>query len=257
MCELFGLSGREKVNIGQELREFYSHAPENPNGWGIFLRDDKLSFMDKEDKRADRSSYLRSLLSGRVRAKDAIAHIRLATIGYDEISNTHPFTGYDLSGREWIFAHNGTIFEGESLNKYVYEQDGETDSERIFLYLLDCMNSAIKENQGPLNEDERFDVIQEIVTELSPKNKLNLLIYDGEVLYVHTNFKDSLYERDDGGSIYFSTKPLRSGLWDNVPFTRLMSYKDGKELRAGVSHGREYIPDECSINALFLAYSGL
>ncbi|MBQ9360135.1 MAG: class II glutamine amidotransferase [Lachnospiraceae bacterium] len=257
MCELFGLSGRGKVNIGQELREFYSHAPENPNGWGIFLHDDNVSFVDKEDKRADRSDYLRSLLSGRVRAKDAIAHIRLATIGYDEISNTHPFRGCDLSAREWILAHNGTIFEGESLNKYVYEQDGETDSERILLYLIDGMNQAIKDKQGALDEDERFEVIQDIVTELSPKNKLNLLIYDGEVLYAHTNYKDSLYERHDDRSIYFSTKPLKVGLWENVPFTRLMSYKDGRELRAGVSHGNEYIPDECSINALYLAYSGL
>ncbi|MBQ9606226.1 MAG: class II glutamine amidotransferase [Lachnospiraceae bacterium] len=257
MCELFGLSASEKVNINDELKEFYSHAPKNPDGWGLSLHDDRVSFFYKEEKRADKSTYLSGVLSGRVRAKDAIAHIRLATVGYEDMNNTHPFTAYDLSGREWIFAHNGTIFESDPLNPYVYVQKGDTDSERILLYIIDCMNARIKKNRRPLDEDQRFKVLEKIIAEISPKNKLNLLIYDGEILYVHTNFKDSLYEREEDGALYFSTKPLSAGTWENVPFTRLLSYRGGELLREGTDHGNEYIPDESSVNAIYLAYSGL
>lgn len=69
MCELFGLSGRGKVNIGQELREFYSHAPENPNGWGIFLHDDNVSFVDKEDNPA---AYMLRRLSEGIQIEDIV-----------------------------------------------------------------------------------------------------------------------------------------------------------------------------------------
>ena len=257
MCELFGLSGRKKMNIVRELEEFYSHAPGNPDGWGLFCKTDSSLLFDKENIRADWSSHLKSLLSGNIEAKDAIAHIRLATIGYDKMENTHPFKGYDLSANEWIFAHNGTIFESEALTKYTYEQDGDTDSERIFLYMLDCLNTAIRKKQGALTSDERFEVLDRIVCSLSPENKLNLLIFDGEMLYVHTNFKASLFMMQTDLQLLFSTKPLSSGNWKEIPFTQLLSFKEGQLMRKGTRHGNEYIPDQCSINALYLAYSGL
>ena len=100
-------------------------------------------------------------------------------------------------------------------------------------------------------------MLEQLVADLSPKNKLNLLIYDGEILYVHTNYKDSLFFREENGSIYFATIPLKHGEWTRVPFMKLISYRDGKILRTGRCHGNEYIPDACSINALYLAYSGL
>lgn len=257
MCELFGLSGNNKTNIVRELKEFYSHAPENPDGWGLFYKEGSSFFFDKEDVRADHSGHLKSLLSEKIIAEDAIAHIRLATIGLDEMENTHPFKGYDLSANEWIFAHNGTIFESEALTKYTYEQEGDTDSERIFLYILDSLNEAIRKKQGALNADERFEILDRIVCKLSPKNKLNLLIFDGEILYVHTNYKGSLHQRKADGALFFSTQPLHIGDWEEVPFTRLLSYKKGRLIRQGTCHGSEYIPDQCSINALYLAYSGL
>ncbi len=257
MCELFGLSGRKNKDICRELKEFYSHAPKNPDGWGLFYANTTSAFFDKEDIRADKSDHLKQILSGSIIAKDAIAHIRLATIGYDEMVNTHPFRGYDLSANEWIFAHNGTIFESDLLTGYTYEQDGDTDSERIFLYMLDCLNAAIKRKQGALDSDERFDVIDRIVCDLSPKNKLNLLIFDGEVLYVHTNFRNSLFKHEDEAGLFFSTQPLSSTCWEQVPFMRLVSFREGKMMRTGTLHDNEYIPDQCSINALYLAYSGL
>lgn len=156
MCELFGLSAEKKVNINRELKEFYSHAPDNPNGWGLYYNDGSTEFFKKENQRADRSPCLKEILSETINVGNVIAHIRYATIGYDEMENTHPFSGRDLSGRDWIFAHNGTIFEGDILTEYFHRQKGETDSERILLYMLDQLNALIRQKAGPLDEKERF-----------------------------------------------------------------------------------------------------
>ena len=259
MCELFGLSAAKKVDIDRALKEFYSHAPDHPNGWGLYYNQGCTTdfFYEKENRRADRSDTLKAILSRKIYARNAIAHIRQATIGYEEMENTHPFRGTDLSGREWIFAHNGTIFEGDMLLSYTRIQKGETDSERILLYLLDNMNALIRRKARPLSPGERFAVLEELVYRLSPHNKLNLLIYDGEVLYIHTNCKDSLHIREQEGIISVSTKPLGDDSWKPVPFTRLISFKDGRQLMTGASHGQEYIPDPESIKSLFMIYSHL
>ena len=49
MCELFGLSARQKMNINRELKEFYSHAQDNPNGWGLYYNDGCSAFFKKND----------------------------------------------------------------------------------------------------------------------------------------------------------------------------------------------------------------
>ncbi len=257
MCELFGFSAKKCHNVEEDLKAFYSHAENNPHGWGLFLKGEEGVLLRKESIRADRSSILKELLSKGIRAKDLVAHIRLATIGYEEIANTHPFTECDKSGRRWILAHNGTIFEGKELSGYFYVQQGETDSERILLYLIDCMDKEIDRKGRALSDEERFDILDEIVTVLSPENKLNLLIFDGDILYVHSNFRDSMYMRKEEDSVSFATIPLNKDQWERVPLMQLNSFKDGKSLQTGSCHGNEYIPDQKRIDALYLNYSGL
>ena len=257
MCELFGLSGRNESDITGKLKEFFSHAPENPNGWGLAYTKGKENFFHKECISAGNSSYMKQLTAGTIKAENAIGHIRFATIGNDRIENTHPFCACDESGRKWIFAHNGTIFEGDTLDSYFYVQQGETDSERIFLYFMDCINDRIRRKKDPPGIRERFGILERAVTEIAPQNKVNLLIFDGEILYAHTNFRDSLYEMYDAGNVFISTRPLSEGVWTCVPFTRLLAYKDGSRILTGTDHGYEYIPDEASINAVMMAYSGL
>lgn len=257
MCEILGFSQKRKTEINRELDVFYSHAPEHPNGWGLALFDGRDADIKRECVRADKSPYLMSLLARQIRAKDAIAHIRLATIGVEDIVNCHPFVRTDRSGRRWTLAHNGTIFEYDALNRYVFLQQGETDSERLLLYLIDRMDEAITAKGRGLTARERFLVLDDIVCRSSPKNKLNLLIYDGEVLYVHTNFKDSLYLREDDAGATFSTQPLTDEHWENVPLTTLFAYRDGERIFTGTDHKNEYFFDENSYKPLFLAYSGL
>ena len=180
-------------------------------------------------------------LSLPVTAKTALAHIRLATVGNEDYDNCHPFTAVDDSGRSWTLIHNGTIFESDKLNRYVFRQKGETDSERILLYIVDQINEATAKAKRELSAEERFAILDGIISNSSPKNKLNLLIYDGELLYAHTNFKDSLYERKDDDGVTISTCPLTDCGWRPVPFTSLIAYRDGEHVFTGTDHHHEYI----------------
>ena len=66
---------------------------------------------------------------------------------------------------------------------------------------------------------------------------------DGEQVFVHINCQGILHYLKDEHSIIFSTKPLDDNLfWFNFPLNTLISFKDGKVLFKGESHGKEYIP---------------
>lgn len=62
------------------------------------------------------------------------------------------------------------------------QQNGDTDSERILLHLLELMDKAYIKKGESLTAKERFDVLDRMVVAASPDNKLNLLIYDERVL---------------------------------------------------------------------------
>lgn len=257
MCELFGISSRKPQIINQELKELFSHSNEHPNGWGLALINKGICSIEKEPTRANASRYLKGRLKEPIVVKTALAHIRLATIGHMEWRNCHPFTGTDQSGRQWTLIHNGTIFECESLQKYVSIQNGDTDSERILLFLIDQMNGEINAKGRSLTAEERFKIVDDLVVMLSPENKLNLLICDGELLYAHTNCRDSLHQRVTEESVYFSTKPLAVGVWEPMPFTQLIAYRQGVLKYVGTDHGQEYILDQKSLDFLLLAFSEL
>lgn len=257
MCELFGFSGNKRTDLTGLLTEFFSHSVNNPDGWGLASFDDSHTLIYKERVAAYKSPNIERIIKETGKARTLIGHIRLATIGYDDYNNSHPFSGYDRSGRLWTLAHNGTIFECDDLSIYSYKQKGSTDSERVFLYLLDKINEKIDEKKGDLDVKERFDIVDGIVTKLSPKNKLNIIIYDGEQTYLHTNYRDSLYVNNTSDGAVFATVPLSDGVWDHLPFKTLVSYKNGKPFLSGKEHEGEYIPDEQAIRAIFMAYAGL
>ena len=77
-------------------------------------------------------------------------------------------------------------------------------------------------------------------------DKLNLLVFDGAVLYAHTNFRGSLHFLKEDGTVTLSTNPLSQGDWKPVPFTRLVAIKGGEFVREGPPHDNEYIynPDD-------------
>ena len=251
MCEMFGVSSDRTIDVTRELKAFFRHGEYNPHGWGIATWNDKGRItIDKEPVDSTRSAKIVKTLSSGVSCRGIIAHIRKATIGYVEHRNTHPFIAHDPNWREWVLAHNGTIFESDELLPYKDIQSGSTDSERILLYILD-------QNKGIRDEAERFKIMDSVTVKLSDKNKLNLLIFDGEDLYVHKNEAGTLYRKNNDGSVFFATRPLDDSAWEEVPINRLLVYRDGKLVYEGTVHDHTYVHDEEQMNMLLMEYSQL
>lgn len=231
MCELFGASLKEKEDVSGYLSEFFSHGIQHPHGWGIYREHHGDFEIVKEAVSSIKSVLAKEIARTTEPQKHFMAHIRLATAGAVKTENCHPFSGFDMSGRRWTLIHNGTIYAVNRTFPYRSTQNGNTDSERVFLYLLDKLNRV-----SPSNESERFAVADEVVQELSEHNKLNLLISDGEILYVHKNMEGTLFYLKNDNGYYFSTKPLDNGVWTEFPTAQLIAFRNGEKLFSGTNH---------------------
>lgn len=257
MCELFGVSSRKTIPLNALLHEFFSHGKEHPHGWGLaFFYGNGVS-LEKQPETSCTSLYLKQRLRTPIEADNMIAHIRLATRGITEYENCHPFVMRDQSHRAWTLAHNGTIFDCDEMNPYCKTQKGQTDSERILYRFVDCVDSEQAKLGREMTARERFRLMDEFVCRVSPENKLNLLLYDGEMMYVHTNYANSLHVCQKDGTAIFSTQPLNFDQWDPLPMNTLLAYRNGELVFRGTDHGNEFFDSEEKMRLLFLDFSVL
>ncbi|MCM1398372.1 MAG: class II glutamine amidotransferase [Clostridium sp.] len=256
MCELFGVSSCNKLELNDLLREFFSHSVNHPNGWGMAFFYGNAVSLEKQPEAAYKSSYLKQRLQFKIEADNMIAHIRLATRGNLNYENTHPFVMRDSSNRTWTLAHNGTIFDCDRLNPFVHSQQGQTDSERILAYMISRMNLEY-EKKKELSGKERFALIDEILGEIAAENKVNLLLFDGEFMYAHTNYQNSLYRCQRNDAVVISTVPLDYHEWEPMPMNTLVAYQDGRQVYVGTNHKNEFFETEEKMRLLFLDFANL
>jgi len=253
MCELFGLCSKKSRYVNEYLKEFYSHSLYHPHGWGLACIDKNQLNIEKEPIQAIKSHYLKQRLSAPIKSQIILSHIRYATIGNIEYPNCHPYTFLDRFQTRWTLVHNGTIFHCPALNQYVIKQEGSTDSERILLYIIDKINEQDKQ----LNDKEYFDLLDQIIVDISKENKLNLILTNGSIVYVHTNYAKTLYYLIDEDSVFFSTQPLSQENWLPVTMNTLLAYKDGKLLYQGTNHQHEYYDNKENTKYLYQEFSNL
>lgn len=244
MCELFAVSSKKSVEINDYLKKFYSHCEEHPHGWGLAIMSENESIVQKQPMKASESEELKKILSKPIRVTNAFAHIRLATMGYMDSFNCHPFSKIDNAGRTWTLIHNGTIFEYENLNKYITKQLGETDSERILWYIVDEINDLQDELERKLDPEECFKLLDDIIRDLSEGNKLNVMIFNGEFMYIHTNYRNSLYYLKTEDTLFITTRPITDEKWRLIPFNRVIGIKNGELVFEGKKHDNEYFISE-------------
>lgn len=250
MCELLGFTSAKYTDISGYLRIFFSHSIKNPHGWGMMYGDDRKII--KEAVSAGESTLLPDIVNNIAPQKNMLAHIRFATVGYISEANCHPFTGKDVSGREWTLIHNGTIFRGNHAQRYSALQEGDTDSERFFLGMLDAVNAHLK--KGILADYQRFEIINNFIVRNAPRNKLNLMIYDGDFLYVHKNLKNTLSFKCIGDGLIFSTNPLDNDAWIPFPLAQVIAYRNGREVFRGQRHRGVFVPTLEYITAMDAMY---
>ena len=245
MCEIFCFNSNTPKQVNECLECFYNHSDQHPHGWGLATMQSDEFVIDKEPIKATCSQHLKDILSNPVVGKNVFAHIRLATVGEIISPNCHPFTEADDNNRSWMLIHNGTIFDCPELDKYKEVGNGDTDSERILLYIIDKVNEFESTKGGLSTIKERFNLLTEIVSELSAKNKLNLMIYDGDLTYIHSNMNESLYYLKNDEGFMVATTPLTEDEgWLPVELNKLFGLIDGNIIFESEEHDNEFILTE-------------
>ena len=190
MCELFGLTCNKPVGISFTWRGFISGGSRHRDGWGVAFYPDGVSACLIKEPRPSTSSPMAQFLKSAdlIRSKIIISHVRTASKGSVTYCNTHPFVR-ELFGREWVFAHNGTIIE-EMPRPSFYEPIGETDSELAFCLMLDRLRDLGRE----AGLQERARAIEDYARRFSELSHVfNFLMSDGEHLYAFRSSSGSLY----------------------------------------------------------------
>ena len=242
MCEIFCFNSNKPKQLNTCLECFYNHSEQHPDGWGLANMQSNGFVIDKEPVKATCSQHLKNILSNPVVSKNIFAHIRLATMGEIVSPNCHPFIEMDDSNRSWMLIHNGTIFDYPPLDKYKEFESGDTDSERILLYIIDKVNEFEKDKGAPSTIKERFNLLSDLIADLSKNNKLNLMIYDGDLTYIHSNMKESLYYLKSDDSFLVASTPVNDeDGWMQVELNKLFGLIDGNIIFESEEHENEYI----------------
>ncbi len=152
------------------------------DGWGLALYEGRFARLFLEPSPACDSRLARYLCDTPVPTLLAVAHVRKKTIGAQTLENTHPFKRV-LWGRDWTFAHNGTLPEVKRRAVHDFTPVGETDSEHAFCWLLAELRAAFPEGYPAGRPEALWHTIAELSGRLGAEGTCNFLLADGQHLY--------------------------------------------------------------------------
>lgn len=191
MCELLGVSVAPAARLGVYFHEFRPRAEENREGWGIAWWANGHPSILKEPVPAHESDMAARLAEEHPASEVFIVHVRAATVGEPTVENSHPFLA-DALGRDWVFAHNGTVRDLERLNTGRYTPLGTTDSELAFHHLLTRLE--LRADGSPLDDDAIAGEVLAAGRELSTHDsRVNFLLSDGTTLYAYHDGHKTLH----------------------------------------------------------------
>jgi predicted glutamine amidotransferase len=172
--------------IGRDpLAEFTALTVVHRDGWGMAWRDPesgRITSASSPESAARDATY--ADLVARPLGSAGLVHLRWATGGLPvSPENTHPF----VEDGKYAFAHNGHVSPMDELEALLTAESrahlqGETDSERYFRFVLQCIHEA--------GGDEPAGVTRALVTlmERFPTSSLNaLLLTPTRMFGVHIN----------------------------------------------------------------------
>ena len=266
MCELLGMSFNLPVRPSISFRGFRYRGESNPHGWGIAFYQDESAQVVKEPVKVGKSSLSKFLQDYQeVKSKIFIAHVRYTSVGSKSHKNTHPFYR-ELNGKEYVFAHNGTLRNYEGLELRRFKPIGETDSEYVFCYLLSCI-----QKQG-INrwKSEYFEWLATKLKEINEYGTFNCIFSDGTLLFcyydkngynglcfVHRkppygqvmlldeDWRINLAEekRPEQTGYIIATRRLTNESWRNFKFGELIVFRNGKMIYSNKRNIPESLED--------------
>ncbi|MET4637310.1 class II glutamine amidotransferase [Mycetocola sp. 2940] len=204
MCRLLGYVASHPLAAADVLgasgfKAFTSLASLHGDGWGLAWRgaDQATHAVSRPDSAALDPLY--GELTREPLGSAGLVHLRWATGGLPVVpENTHPFTDGD-----YAFAHNGNIKPIARLEELLTPASmaklrGDTDSERYFRFVMQCIGESDSEAEGVTRALHRLE-------HEFPNVSLNALMLTPESLFaIHVNSKatsppralTTLYESD-------------------------------------------------------------
>jgi predicted glutamine amidotransferase len=183
------------------------------NGWGIagYENGRPVSFARQPvPASSDKNSWEKAVERASGAGSPALlAHFRKASVGDQNVENTHPF-----QQDEWIFCHNGTLKDHAKLALKHLKPRGQTDSERLFLHLLESIDGVSAAERKPALQKTLGDIQKNFAY-----NSLTFLMSDGAALYAYRSYTEeeryyTLFTAESGGARLVCSEPI---LRDTIP----------------------------------------
>ena len=192
VCRLLGYVADQPVSVVDVLGEdgferFTALTAVHADGWGMAWQapDHTIRSVAVPGTASDDPAY--DDLARRRLGRAGLVHLRWASSGLGvSAENTHPFTEEDGPAGAVAFAHNGHITPIPRLDGLLTEGSrrrlqGQTDSERYFRFVLQCIDE-----EGDL--DGGVARALDILVEEFPTSSLNALMLTPDRMYaVHIN----------------------------------------------------------------------
>ncbi|MCX7787271.1 MAG: class II glutamine amidotransferase, partial [Spirochaetes bacterium] len=181
MCELLGMAFHEPVKPTLSFRGFRHRGEKNPHGWGLAYYPDEAAQVIKEPIKASESQLSEFVKNyPKIKSKIIVGHVRSSSGTSITYKNTHPFQR-ELNGKDYVFAHNGTLHDYRELETGRFKPIGETDSEYVFCHILDSM-----ERKTIIHwTDDTFNWFHKQLEEVNDYGNFNCIISDGEYLFCY------------------------------------------------------------------------
>jgi predicted glutamine amidotransferase len=187
MCQLMGMICNKPAATTFSFTGFSARGgltSDHIDGWGIAFYDGKGCRVFQDDQPASHSPLADYVRRHPIKSKVVVAHVRKATQGDVQSANCHPFQREWL-GRTWVFAHNGDLRDFQAPSGCQDMPVGSTDSERAFCAIMSHLRCHFKDRLQPPEWPELAPVLARIAADLATYGNLNMLLSDGQALYVH------------------------------------------------------------------------
>jgi predicted glutamine amidotransferase len=191
MCELLGMECNVPTDIVFSFTALAmrgGRTAAHADGWGLALYQGLSARLWREPTPACDSALARHVRDNPIRTLLAVAHVRKATVGAVGLENTHPFQRA-LWGRDWIFAHNGTLPKVKARGLGDFTPVGHTDSEHAFCWLMSELRAAFPAGYPEGRPAELWACVAELAGRLGAEGTCNFLLADGQHLFARCGTK--------------------------------------------------------------------
>ncbi|HUS33094.1 MAG TPA: class II glutamine amidotransferase [Kofleriaceae bacterium] len=210
MCRMFGMVATHAVSPRELLhdapRSLRALSHEHGDGWGIALASGDWQIHKSTERAAHCTSF--SAIADTA-ARVVVAHVRKKTVGDLAIANTHPFRRGNL-----VFAHNGTVASLAALSDHIAlarlaEIEGDTDSERLFAFVLTHIDAAGDVERGVVRAIRALHSLGEI-------GSVNFLLASDSRVYAYRQGR-TLFTLSRTGVAMVASERLTDEDWLEVP----------------------------------------